>query len=84
MSQIRIKLDLPFEYAIRLATAMRDDAHECEERARYWDECQKAEHAEVYRALADKSRMIEEALDLQIRDVKNIYIGGYEDESARA
>lgn len=83
MSQIRINLDLPFEYAIRLSEAIANDVHECENMVRFYDERGKAEHAEFYRALADKSRMVEEALDLQIRR-GNIYIEGGENESARA
>lgn len=80
MPQIRIKLDLSLDQAISISAAMMDDARECVERARYWDECQKPERAEVYRVLADRSRMIKEAIDLQMRDAKNVYIGGYENE----
>lgn len=84
MAQIRIKLDLSFEQAIILSSMIADDAHKCEEMARCYDEREKAEYAEFYRALADRSRMIKEALDLQIGDAKNVYIGGDKDESARA
>lgn len=84
MAQIRIKLDLSLEQAIRLSAAMADDAHECEKMTRYYDEREKTEYAEFFRVLAGKSRMIKEAIDLQIGDAKNIYIGGDENESARA
>lgn len=84
MSQIRIKLDLSLEQALRLAAAMTDEVHECEESARYFDEHEKAEHAEFYRMLADKSRIVKDAIDLQIKNAKNIYIGGCEDEGTRA
>lgn len=84
MPQIRIKLDLSLEQALRIAAAMTDDVHECEESARYFDEHEKAAYAAFYRVLADKSRMIKDILDRQIRNAKNIYIGGDENESARA
>ena len=84
MSQIRIKLDLPFEYAIRLSAAMADDEFECEKMARFYDEEEKPGYSKFYRMLADQARTIKNALDLQIEDTLNVYIGGNEDESARA
>ena len=84
MKKIRIKLDLFLEDAWRLAVVLADDAHECERLARQYDARGNIVYAEFYRSLAGKSRMIKEALDLQIGDAKNIYIGGDEDESARA
>ena len=83
MSQIRIKLDLPFMYAIRLAAAMADDMYECERLVRFYDEKEKPAYSKFYRMLADQARTIKEALDLQIGDENNVYIGGDEDESAR-
>lgn len=83
MAKIRVKLDLSLDQAISISAAMMDDARDCVGRARYWDECQKPEHAEVYRALADRSRMIKEAIDLQLKDAKNIYIGGDDEEDNR-
>lgn len=84
MSKIRIKLDLPFEYALRISVILADDAHECEKMARYYDESKKTTHSKFYRNLANLSSMIKEELNLQIEDPKNVYIGGCEDESARA
>lgn len=84
MSQIRIKLDLPFEYALRLAAAMADDAHEYQKMVRFYDEKEKPEYSKFYVMLANQARIIKDALDLQLKDAKNIYIGEDEDESARA
>lgn len=84
MSQIRVKLDLPYMYAIRLSAAMADDAHECEKMVRFYDENQKPAYSKFYGMLANQARIIKEALDLQIGDGNNVYIGGDEDESARA
>lgn len=80
MPQIRIKLDLPFMYAIRLAAAMADDAHECAKMVRFYDEHEKPGYSKFYGMLADQARAIKEALDLQIADAKNIYTEGCEDE----
>lgn len=84
MAEIRIKLDLPLDHALRIVMLMGDDAHECERLARYFDEHEKSEYAEFYRALADSSRSIREEIYLQIGDTKNSYIGGDEDEGTRA
>ena len=84
MSQIRIKLDLPFEYALRISVVLADDAHECEKMARYYDESEKPTHSKFYRNLANLSSMIKEAIDLQIENTENVYIGGDKNESARA
>lgn len=80
MEQIRIKLDLPFEYALRIAGAMAADAHNCEKMARVYEESKKPAYAKFYGMLANKGRMIKHVLDLQIGDAKNIYIEGCEDE----
>lgn len=80
MEKIRIKLDLPLVDAHRLAVVLADDAHNCERLARRYAERENFEYAEFYRSLADKSRMIRDALYLQIGDAKNIYIEGCEDE----
>lgn len=84
MVQIRVKLDLSLDQAIRLSSAMADDAHECERLVRHYDERESHEHSKFYRMLADQARTIKEAIDLQIGDGNNVYIGGDEDESARA
>lgn len=84
MEQIRIKLDLSLVDAHRLAVVLADDAHRCERLARRYAERENFVYAEFYRSLADKSRMIKDALYLQIEDAENVYIGGGEDESARA
>ena len=84
MAEIRVKLDLSIEQMIRLHAAMMNDIHGSEEMVRYWAEHNKAEYAEFYRVLAAKSRMIKEAIESQLREAKNVYIGGCEDESARA
>lgn len=76
MSPIRIKLDLPFEYAVRIAVVLANDAHECEKVARFYDKNKKPEYSKFYRSLADETNMIKDALDLQINDAKNIYIEG--------
>lgn len=84
MKKIRIKFDLFLVDAWRLAVILADDAHECERLARQYAARENLVYAEFYRSLADKSRTIKEALDLQIGDGNNVYIGGDEDESARA
>ena len=84
MEQIRIKFDLFLEDAWRLSVVLADDAHECERLARQYDERGNNVYAEFYRSLADKSRIIKNALDLQIADAENVYIGGCEDEGTRA
>ena len=83
MAKIRVKLDLPYMDAIRLSAAMADDVYECERMARFYDEKEKPAYSKFYRMLADQSRTIKEALDLQIGNGDNVYIGGDEDESAR-
>lgn len=84
MEQFRIKLDLPFMYAIHLSAAMAEEAQECAKMVRYYDEHEKPGYSKFYGMLADQARAIKEALDLQIADAKNVSIGGDEDESARA
>lgn len=85
MAQIRIKLDLPFEYVLRISALIGDNAHECERLERFFDEREKSEYSQFYGMLANKAHMIKEALDLQMQDAKNVYYrGGDEDESARA
>lgn len=84
MSQIRVKLDLSLDQAIRIAATMADDAYECEKRARVFYQSGKPEHSKFYRMLADQSYLIKKTLDLQIGNAKNVYIGGDEDESARS
>lgn len=80
MPQIRIKLDLSLEDVLRLSGAMDDNAHEYEKMARYFDEKEKPEYSKFYGILAERALMLKEALDLQIADTKNVYIGGCEDE----
>lgn len=84
MSQIRIKLDLPFEDALHLVVILADEAHECEKMAQFFDEKEKPEHSKFYRKCADRTDMIKEKIKFQLQNAKNIYIGGCEDESTRA
>lgn len=84
MEKIRIKFDLFLEDAWRLSVVLADDAHRCEKLARWYAERENLVYAEFYRSLAGKSSVIKDALDLQIKDAENIYIGGCEDESARS
>lgn len=83
MSQIRIKLDLSLDQAMRIAAAMADDAYEYEKKARFFDKSGKPEYSKFYGMLADHAYLIKKTLDLQIGNTKNVYIGGDEDESAR-
>lgn len=84
MKQLRIKLDLPFEYVLRLAEAIADDEHACEQMEMFYDEKAKPECSKFYGRLASQARIIKEELNLQIEDPKNVYMGGCEDESAGA